>query len=145
VVTADALTWMRPWWADASRRPYLLPVFFDGADLVARIEAFVAGIVPPGPRPGSLAGTVTLDSARGGGTGTRADWARAASAARRWPVTLAGGLRPDNLAEALATVNPHGLDVSSGVASGPRRKDPAAILAFVTAARKRDARLPARA
>ncbi len=55
----------------------------------------------------ALAGaTLLLDTPTGdgsyGGTGQTGDWRLAAEAARRWPIILAGGLTPDNLAEALA-------------------------------------------
>ena len=79
--------------------------------------------------------------ARLGGTGTRANWdVLAAAQARRsydrWPpVILAGGLTPENVVEAIHTVRPVGLDVSSGVELEPGRKDPAKIAAFVEAVR----------
>lgn len=69
-----------------------------------------------------------------GGTGHTGDWRLAAEAARRWPIILAGGLRPDNLAEALAMVTPRGVDVSSGVETDGV-KDIAKIAAFLRAAR----------
>jgi phosphoribosylanthranilate isomerase len=70
------------------------------------------------------------------GTGCVADWEIAAGLAQRTRVILAGGLRPANLAEALARVRPWGVDVSSGVESAPGIKDPALITAFVAAARQ---------
>ena len=69
-----------------------------------------------------------------GGTGRPGDWRLAAEAARRWPIILAGGLTPDNLAEALAVVAPRGVDVSSGVETNGA-KDAAKIAAFLRVAR----------
>ncbi len=69
-----------------------------------------------------------------GGTGQTGDWRLAAEAARRWPIILAGGLTPANLADALATVAPRGVDVSSGVETDGV-KDLAKIAAFLRVAR----------
>lgn len=70
-----------------------------------------------------------------GGTGLRADWALARAAARRYPVILAGGLDPSNVAEAVRAVEPYAVDVASGVERAPGVKDPAKIRAFVERAR----------
>ncbi len=48
---------------------------------------------------------------------------------------LAGGLNPDNVAEAIARVHPWGVDVATGVESAPGRKDPLQVKAFVAAAK----------
>jgi phosphoribosylanthranilate isomerase len=69
------------------------------------------------------------------GTGRTADWAGAHEVARRAEVLLAGGLNPDNVAEAIRVVGPWGVDVSSGVESAPGVKSPSRILQFVAAAR----------
>jgi phosphoribosylanthranilate isomerase len=63
------------------------------------------------------------DPARKGGTGRTIDWHRAAEMAARHDIILAGGLRPDNVAEAIARVRPSGIDVSSGVEVSPGVKD----------------------
>jgi phosphoribosylanthranilate isomerase len=70
-----------------------------------------------------------------GGTGQTADWSLAAGLARRYPILLAGGLTPENVALAGRTARPWGVDVASGVESRPGRKDPARMRAFVEAAR----------
>ena len=69
------------------------------------------------------------------GAGRVCDWNAACELARRTQLVLAGGLNPDNVAEAIAAVRPFGVDVSSGVEARPGVKDPAAIARFVTAAR----------
>ena len=83
---------------------------------------------------------VLLDAFRPGvygGSGVRADW----QALREWrrelrlPLILAGGLTPENVAEAIATVRPAAVDVASGVESSPGRKDEARVRAFLRAAK----------
>jgi len=75
---------------------------------------------------------------RRGGTGRAWDWARAAELLARRQVFLAGGLTPANVAAAVTEHRPYGVDVSSGVESAPRRKDPDLVRAFIQAVRKAD-------
>jgi len=76
-----------------------------------------------------------------GGTGQSADWQLLAAYREQSetslppPLVLAGGLTPGNVAEAVAAVRPAAVDTASGVESSPGRKDPAAVEAFVRAAR----------
>jgi phosphoribosylanthranilate isomerase len=63
------------------------------------------------------------DPVRRGGTGRTLDWTRASAIAARRRVLLAGGLTPDNVAEAISRVRPFGIDVSSGVEVAPGIKD----------------------
>ena len=76
-----------------------------------------------------------VDPVRRGGTGGQVDWERAASVARRWRILLAGGLTPENVAQAIATVRPYGVDVSSGVEQSPGVKDFDKVARFVANAR----------
>ncbi|TWT88448.1 N-(5'-phosphoribosyl)anthranilate isomerase [Pseudobythopirellula maris] len=74
-----------------------------------------------------------------GGTGKRVDWGRVAEERPllgSTPLILAGGLTPDNVAEAIAAVRPDGVDTASGVESAPGVKDAGAVRAFVAAARE---------
>jgi phosphoribosylanthranilate isomerase len=75
------------------------------------------------------------DLERRGGTGRAADWTRAADLARRRRLVLAGGLTPANVAEAIVSVNPFGVDVSSGVEDAPGLKNPQKVERFLSAAR----------
>jgi phosphoribosylanthranilate isomerase len=70
-----------------------------------------------------------------GGTGALVDWALVAPLARARRVILAGGLSPENVAEAIFRVRPFGIDVASGVERTPRQKDPEKVHAFVARAR----------
>ncbi len=70
-----------------------------------------------------------------GGTGRVGDWALARKVLTAYRGLLAGGLTPENVAEAITRVHPWGVDVSSGVEAQPGQKDPARIRAFVHAVR----------
>jgi phosphoribosylanthranilate isomerase len=72
---------------------------------------------------------------RPGGTGARASWDLARRAAALGPVILAGGLGPENIADAIRAVHPYGVDVASGVEGSPGRKDHAKVREFVERAR----------
>jgi phosphoribosylanthranilate isomerase len=73
-----------------------------------------------------------------GGTGASLDWnsLREQRDEISLPVILAGGLTPETVAAAIATAQPHGVDVASGVESAPGKKDYAKTMAFVAAAKR---------
>jgi phosphoribosylanthranilate isomerase len=75
------------------------------------------------------------DPVKHGGTGKTVDWVRAAVIARSRRVILAGGLTPDNVAEAIQTVRPFAVDVASGVEAAPGVKDLIKLKAFIKAAK----------
>ncbi len=72
-----------------------------------------------------------------GGTGIAFNWELAQQVAERFPVIIAGGLTPENVARAIEVIAPWGVDISSGVEIGGT-KHPARIRAFIEAVRKVD-------
>jgi phosphoribosylanthranilate isomerase len=76
------------------------------------------------------------DPHRLGGTGRTWDWGLAAGRPEGFGRTLiAGGLTPDNVAEAIRLARPWGVDVSSGVEAAPGRKDPEKVARFIARAK----------
>ena len=95
--------------------------------------------------PGGEFVALLLDSGGGqqpGGTGVAFDWNRAAATiadlSLRHKVVIAGGLKPQNVGEAIGVLKPWGVDVSSGVEARPGKKDPEKVRAFVRAVREID-------
>ena len=114
--------------AAVAGRAEVLPVFHDGDDLLDRVAAYrTASRHDP---------TVLLEPPGRGGRGVVPDWSRAAVLARSVRLVLAGGLTPDSVTDAIRTVRPHAVDVSSGVESRPGVKDIRRMEAFVAAVRK---------
>lgn len=90
-----------------------------------------------------LPGAILVDAfvdGQHGGTGQTAPWDLLAGFKPGVPIILAGGLTPDNVAEAIRIVQPDGVDVASGVESAPGRKEPAKVQAFIDRAREAAAR-----
>jgi len=75
----------------------------------------------------------TFDPNLPGGTGKTFDWSLAREAKRYGPIILAGGLTPENVAEAIRQVQPFAVDVASGVETVPGIKDPIKLGAFFKA------------
>jgi phosphoribosylanthranilate isomerase len=113
-----------PAYADALDWPVIRAVSVDEIDLVA--EAWP---------PDTPLLVDNIDPVRRGGTGGAIDWSRAAGVAKTRRVVLAGGLTPENVATAIRAVHPFGVDVSSGVESGPGVKDLDKVTQFVSNAR----------
>jgi phosphoribosylanthranilate isomerase len=115
----------------------------EGASDVRRLaEGFSvikAFAVPPGFQLRTLgsyraASALLLDgfkSGEYGGTGRTMDWDLARRAARYGRIILAGGIRPSNVAAAIAQAKPYAVDVASGVEARPGKKDPAALRALM--------------
>ena len=95
------------------------------------------------PFAGHLA-AVLLDAAvpgQHGGTGQPADWAearRVREAYPKWPLILAGGLRADSVAAAIAAVRPYAVDVASGIERAPGEADLQRIREFAAAVKRTD-------
>lgn len=98
----------------------------DGQFDTARLDA-----IPPRVLPLLDA----ADEVRKGGTGVRVDWRAAATAAAKRPIVLAGGLTAANIGEAIRSVGPFAVDVSSGVEIAPGRKSADKVRAFLDAVR----------
>lgn len=113
-VQADAASLAGRELGDGTR---VLPVFRDGEETMAAREPLM------------------LYESAESGRGVRADWAAAARLASARRLILAGGLSPDNVADAVREVRPFGVDVSSGVEASRGVKSPALIHAFVAAVR----------
>ena len=91
------------------------------------------GHVVPAVEEGAPVLVDAFDPHARGGTGRTIDWSKAALVARSRHVILAGGLNAGNVADAIRTVRPYGVDVSSGVERSPGIKDPDKLAAFVAA------------
>ncbi|HET6923391.1 MAG TPA: phosphoribosylanthranilate isomerase, partial [Anaeromyxobacteraceae bacterium] len=75
-------------------------------------------------------------SAGWGGGGATFDWSLAEGVAGLGPLILAGGLTPENVADAVRRVRPHAVDVAGGVESAPGVKDVSRMARFIAAARE---------
>ena len=115
-----------------------------GENWLAEIRAFLDTLgEDDGKKPANLAAILidTYNPTMAGGTGESFDWNSVAAARKNGqmdalpPLMLAGGLKPENVAEAIKLVNPWGVDVSSGVESEPGIKNMDKVEAFLEAVR----------
>lgn len=114
--SSEETQWVR------ARVPVVIKAFRAGERAVSRFEEFGADyLLMDGENPGS---------------GQVFDWRLAEGVADHHRLILSGGLRPDNVADAVANLRPAGVDVASGVESSPGRKDPVLLRDFITRARQ---------
>jgi len=81
------------------------------------------------------------ESGQFGGTGQTTDWEAARQAAAAHRIILAGGLTVENIADAIRTVRPYGVDVASGVENKPGRKDHGRVREFIQEVRRAEQEL----
>ena len=122
--TAEETQWVR------ARVHTVIKAFRAGERAIGRFEEFGADyLLVDGDNPGS---------------GEVFDWRLAEGVADHHRLIVSGGLRPDNVAQAVANLRPHGVDVSTGVESAPGRKDPLLVRDFIVNARRANAEASAR-
>ncbi len=115
--------------------PRFIPAFGvrDTASL-QRIITFIEDCRSAGQLPSALLLDAHVPGAFGG-TGQTAPWSLLADFQPGIPIILAGGLTPDNVAEAIRLVRPYGVDVASGVEKSPGQKDVDKMRRFIDNAR----------
>lgn len=122
--TAEETAWIR------ARVPKVIKAFRAGERAIGRFAEFGADyLLVDGPNPGS---------------GEVFDWRLAEGVADHHRLIVSGGLRPDNVAQAVAHLRPAGVDVSTGVESEPGRKDPMRLREFIANARQAHAEVATR-
>lgn len=105
----------------------------DSASLQA-IDAYLDQCAARGELPAAILVDAHVPGLHGG-TGRTAPWRLLSEYRPKVPMILAGGLTPENVAEAIRLVRPYGVDVASGVESSPGRKDADRLRRFVNAVR----------
>jgi phosphoribosylanthranilate isomerase len=122
--TAEETKWVR------ARVPTVIKAFPAGDRTIVRFEDFGADyLLVDGENPGS---------------GEVFDWRLAEGVTDPTRMIVSGGLRPDNVADAVAHLRPGGVDVASGVEASPGRKDPLLLRNFIANARRAEAAVAAR-
>jgi phosphoribosylanthranilate isomerase len=118
--TADQTMWVR------KRVPFVIKAFTAGDPVLDRADDFGADAI--------------LVDSHAPGSGEVFDWSLAEGAPLNRRVILAGGLTPENVAEAIDRVHPWGVDVSTGVEASPGHKDARKVREFVLNARAAEPR-----
>lgn len=149
VVTTESADWIAEQLAASGLAAVQLSAGADGAGVAAvRAAAAARGLRPlviaAADTPDAGAAEYVVFDARSpqayGGTGTTLNWhdlARSDLPPRR-QIILAGGLSPHNVAQAIATLQPAFVDVSSGIEAAPGRKDEGLMAAFFAAVARAD-------
>jgi phosphoribosylanthranilate isomerase len=148
-VQAAALTGVQLHFNAAPKLPAQLRDRFGTSLRILRVVHFDAGTAASthGLNHDPNVDAILIDSRTAtavGGTGKTFDWTLASKTlfqndpARERRLIAAGGLTPENVADAIAILNPWGVDVVSGVEAAPGRKDPAKVRAFIANARAAD-------
>ncbi len=105
--------------------PVLKAIRLDGPHALPQLASYeVQGFLLDAPGAGY------------GGSGTTCDWGLAAEVARELPIVLAGGLTPENVAEAIRAAAPWAVDVASGVERSPGVKDADKLARFIERAKE---------
>lgn len=116
--SAAEVAWVR------QRVPFVIKAFAVGHPLLERLDDYhVDAVLVDAAQPGS---------------GESFDWSLVVDLARRTRLIVAGGLNPDNVAGAIETVGPWGVDVATGVETAPGRKDVRLTRRFINVARQYD-------
>ncbi len=110
--------------AEQIRVPVIKALRIEGEGDLAAAEAYKVDLF-----------LIDTPSDRWGGSGKTGDWKIAAEACKRLRAFMAGGLTPENVAEAVRAVSPYGVDVSTGVERSPGIKDRIKIAVFIERAR----------
>jgi phosphoribosylanthranilate isomerase len=141
-VEAAGLTGVQLHWDAPAELPAALRARFGSGVRILGVVHFDAETAKNQPALDSNVDAILVDSRTAsamGGTGKSYDWAAARRSlfgrAEELKLIAAGGLTPDNVAEAIATLRPWGVDVVSGVEFAPGRKDAAKVKAFIANAR----------
>ena len=113
----------------------------SGTDALAAARQWIAAAVAAGAAPAMVIVDAAVsrgtESGRLGGTGELVDWtALARAGSLPVPIAVAGGLTPNNVAEAIRITGLSAVDTASGVEAAPGRKDQEKVRAFVAAARR---------
>jgi phosphoribosylanthranilate isomerase len=131
-------TWPKP--VELHPRALFIAAHIADARDIAQLNRFLADCRASGQEPAAVLVDASV-SGSFGGTGKTAPWQLLADFRPGLPLILAGGLTPENVAEAVRVVRPYAVDVASGVEDLPGRKDHARMRSFIENARNAAASL----